>query len=144
MSAMTATDTLRRTLGRIPDGSNYEGYLWLSDEQVPDDYQVGEVFSDDLESAAIPYVVEGWLYDTQTEKSYAIRYHKGEYIRTEYDLANAAERNRLQSYIAHDLDAPKYWVVEQWAPVEDKTCAGMEVLRHTWTAFAGFTKPTKK
>lgn len=137
----TETTKNREALERIPSG-NYEGYLWFSDEQKPKVFPRDGAFTDDLESKVIPFVVEGWLYDRENNKSYAIRYLDGEYLRTAYDLAATSEAP--VEYMAHDLEGIEtFKVVEHWAPEPDPYCAKMPVLRHAWTAFAGFANPTK-
>jgi CRISPR type III-associated protein (TIGR04423 family) len=132
----------RRTVAQIPPGNQYEGYLWYSDAQKPIVYQPGKAFQDDFVASAIPFVVEGWLYHQVANKSYAIRYLDGKYIRTEYDLSVAEKE--MVTYQAHDLQPiTQFRVKEYWAPEEDPNCDYMEVLRHTWTAFAGFVHPKK-
>lgn len=126
---------------RIPLG-NYEGYLWYSDAEKPKVFPRDGAFTDDLETATIPFVVEGWLYDRENDKSYAIRYVDGKYLRVAYDLT-LTDKQRTE-YVAHDLgDIKSFSVAEYWAPEPDDHCAGMPVLRHAWTAFAGFASPKK-
>jgi CRISPR type III-associated protein (TIGR04423 family) len=131
----------REAKKRIPAG-NYEGYLWFSDEQAPHIFHPTDDFTDDFSAKAIPFVVEGWLYDRANAVSYAIRYLDGKYLRTAYHLSASEERSI--EYVAHDLKGVKtFRVVEHWAPEEDPYCAGMSVLRHAWTAFAGFASLNK-
>ena len=138
----TATSNGRTKVDRIPSGTNYEGYLWESNEEVPDIYHVGEAFEDDFEASQNPFIVEGWLYDAAANKSYAIRYLDGQYLRVEHDLS-VSETTEIK-YQAHDLkDVSRFKVVEHWVPEDDDNCAGMPVLRHAWTAFAGFVPSTK-
>lgn len=140
---MSNENKARQTVAKIPAGKQYEGYFWKSNTEKPMVFHPGDDFKDDFEAAAIPFIVEGWLYDTQTNKSYAIRYLDGQYVRTEYDLATP--KAHPITYQAHDLQPITHFqVVEHWAPEEDENCARMEVLRHAWTAFAGFAQSTKK
>ncbi|MBC6995247.1 TIGR04423 family type III CRISPR-associated protein [Neolewinella lacunae] len=140
---MSTPSNSRRILDQIPTGNQYEGYLWYSDKDKPAVFQPGKDFTDDFSPTTIPFIVEGWLYDRENQKSYAIRYLDGQYLRTEYDLA-ATEEAPIE-YQAHDLQPITHFkVVEHWSPEEDENCAEMEVLRHAWTAFAGFAHPTKK
>ncbi|SEP60605.1 TIGR04423 family type III CRISPR-associated protein [Neolewinella agarilytica] len=133
----------RKIVSRIPAGNQYEGYVWMSDEQKPKVYHQGDAFTEDFSPDATPFVVEGWLYDQANDTSYAIRYLDGKYIRVKYDLS-AAEQDAI-TYQAHDLQPETHFrVKEYWAPKPDPNCAGMDVLRHAWTAFAGFANPPKK
>lgn len=133
----------REIVGRIPAGNQYEGYIWMSGEQKPKVFPRDGAFTDDLESKTLPFVVEGWLYDRANDTSYAIRYLDGKYIRVKYDLS-VAEKEAI-TYQAHDLyPIMQFQVKEYWAPEPDDNCAGMKVLRHAWTAFAGFANPPKK
>jgi len=137
----TETTKNRAALERIPAG-NYEGYLWYSDAEAPKVFPRDGAFTDDLETATIPFVVEGWLYDRENDTSYAIRYVDGKYLRVAYDLTLVD--NQRTEYVAHDLgDIKAFSVAEHWAPEEDPYCAKMPVLRHAWTAFAGFASPKK-
>jgi CRISPR type III-associated protein (TIGR04423 family) len=139
---MSTTTQTRQVIEKIPASSQYEGYLWPSDAERPDVFHPGADFTDDFSATAIPFIVEGWLYDKAEQKSYAIRYLDGKYIRTEYDLA-ATDKHRIE-YQAHDLQpVTRFRVAEHWAPEEDPNCARMEVLRHAWTAFAGFASSNK-
>ena len=127
---------------RIPDGQQYEGYLWSSDKQKPRVFHPGVAFTDDFEPTDNPFIVEGWLYDKVAGKSYSISYVDGHYFRTEYDLKQADKKPIV--YQAHDLQAVTHYCVrEYWHPQVDDNCAGMEVLRHAWTAFAGFANSNK-
>lgn len=139
---MSTTSQAQRVLEQVPPGNQYEGYLWFSDKESPKVYRHGDDFTDGFSATAIPFIVEGWFYDKAEQKSYAIRYLDGKYIRTEYDLA-ATDKHRIE-YQAHDLQpVTRFRVAEHWAPEEDLNCAGMEVLRHAWTAFAGFASFNK-
>jgi CRISPR type III-associated protein (TIGR04423 family) len=131
--------------GRLPAGNQYEGYLWFSDQQSPEVYLKGDAFADEYEPTANPFIVEGWLYDHVTNKSYAIRHQNGAYLRTEYDLDVIAKDQQPIKYRAHDIESADYYhVVEHWAPEPDPNCEEMPVLRHAWTAFAGFVHPKEK
>jgi CRISPR type III-associated protein (TIGR04423 family) len=140
---MSTTPKARQELTLIPAGNQYEGYIWHSDAERPTVFRPGDDFTDSFSAAAIPFIIEGWLYDRMNNVSYAIRYLDGNYLRTEYDLS--ATNERPITYQAHDLQpVTQFQVVEHWAPEPDPNCADMEVLRHAWTAFAGFASPSKK
>lgn len=140
--------TARQKIDRIPAGNQYEGYVWLSNATAPKVYVPGRPFTDDfpandIPADAIPFVVEAWLYDKGERMSYAIRYLNGSYVRIAYNLELSSGPGR--SYRAHDIPGfQDFHSIEHWVAEKDERCDNMEVLRHAWTAFAGFKNPVKK
>jgi len=137
-------------LSEIPLAT-YEGYLWPSDEETP------KVFNQEMPDfsqwkTVNPFIIEGWLYDKNSNTSILIR-HSGKYHITSYSLNDRPEGSQLESvnYLPHRLDGVKEVYFKQlWLPEMDFNCGGvigqemdypgMEVLTLKALVFTGFKK----
>lgn len=128
----------------IPEGDQYEGYLWYSDAEKPVVYHRGKVPLGHDAFTENAFVVEGWLYDQAQQISYGIRWIDGEYRVHRYALNDSGGEYTEQRYLAHDLgEIAKFNTKTYWQAEADERCGGMEVLTARWTAFAGFVNDQK-
>ena len=129
----------------------YEGYLWFSDQEIP---QVLEREMPDFSERETvnPFIIEGWLYDKNNNTSILIR-HSGKYHITVYQLNKLKEEGKLEAvtYLPHRLSGIKEVCFQQlWLPEMDFNCGGvieqatdypgMEVLTLKALIFTGFKK----
>ena len=79
------------------DFSQFEGYYWYSNSEIPT-FELKK-----LEPRTIPFVSEGFLFDSKKEISISVKYFNGEYIITEFEVKNLQnirfiEKHRCPSY----------------------------------------------
>lgn len=132
----------------IIDSANYQGYLWYSDklrpEVYPGDGTARQIILDDSDN---PFVVEGNLYDKESNKSICIKYTDGRYHITVYDL-EALENDpdsvlEEESYLtnsrinqAKECDISVHKRI--WHAEEDKLNNDWKTFRPSGFAFVGF------
>ena len=119
---------------------NCEGYLWWSDQQIPQVYQ-NEALDISLDENKNPFVVEGQLYDKECQKSYSIKYVDGQYLINrfkveEQDFSNPD--NELKNYLSNRMEGCWLKFLRYWEEKEDENCMGMPVLTFTKNVFVGF------
>lgn len=124
--------------------NNCEGYLWWSDQQVPEVYD-GVELEQCFDETKNPFIVEGQLYDIDKKKSFGIKYVDGQYLINKYmvkddDLSNNA--NEIKCYLSNRMDGRRLKFLRFWEPAEegDKNCEGMNPLVITKNVFIGFKK----
>jgi CRISPR type III-associated protein (TIGR04423 family) len=124
----------------IPYELSYEGYYWYSNKTKPKVLR-NERISPDI-FTELPFIVEGNLYNSETQTSISIKCIDGEYQIFLAKLDNLPPSQVTeQQYIAHDLDGiNKIILLEFWKESEqDPLLADMITLIPAWVAFKGFT-----
>ena len=121
------------------ESSNYQGYVWKSNEKEPT--IVSGSFNEEL-SLKNPFIVEGFLYDKDRGVSYSIKYVDGKYVINKYDVS-ASDFNRkdvkLLSFYAHRMKGHKKMdFLQYWRPENDDKCCDMDVLQPAELVFVGF------
>ena len=128
-------------LSQIPQNSEYEGYIWMSDQQKPEsdssklNAMLNKVNSDN------PFIVEGQLYDQKNKKSFSITYIDGEYIVNQYSMTEEEVKEDSKAFIPNripNLKAIKF--VQRWRVEPDPLCNDMEVFVPAESVFVGFEK----
>jgi len=119
---------------------NCEGYLWWSDQQIPQVYQ-DESLDICLDNSKNPFVVEGQLYDKECLMSYSIKYVDGQYLIKVYkvdeqDFVNPD--NEQRTFLSNRMDNRWLKFLRYWEEVKDENCMGMPVLTFTKNVFVGF------
>ena len=124
----------------IPAGK-YHGYLWKSDEIKPLVIK-GDLEELSLDSSAIPFIVEGELFNLETKISYSIRFFDGEYHVKEFNTRDLSESNSTRRTYAPNFpkgeDVKGLNYVRIWKPEKDDLCCGFPVLRPAEMVFVGF------
>ena len=126
----------------------YEGYLWLSDQEMPFVYENDSV-SLPMEGAN-PFIVEGQLYNKTEGLSYSIKYIDGQYIVQEYEVTEADVKNpdnQVKTYLSNRMGDKKLQFLRYWEEVfdednykDDNNPKGLPVLTQTKNVFIGFKK----
>jgi len=119
---------------------NCEGYLWWSDQQIPQVYQ-DEALDICLDETKNPFVVEGQLYDRECRQSYSIKYVDGQYLIIIYNVAErdfANPDNERKYFFSNRMDGRWLKFLRYWEEKEDENCMGMPVLTFTKNVFVGF------
>lgn len=116
--------------------SQYEGYLWFSNEKKPLVLDK-ESFELEIPDDANPFVVEGFLFDGT--KSISIKYLDGKYHIYEYNINDFADQEfREVVFFSHRMDGRKLRFRQYMRSVEDELCEEMEVLQPAELVFVGF------
>lgn len=119
---------------------NCEGYLWWSDQQVPQVFQ-NEALDISLDENKNPFVVEGQLYDKESQKSYSIKYVDGQYLINRFKVEEqdfVSPDNELKNFLSNRMDGRWLKFLRYWEEKEDGNCLGMPVLTFTKNVFVGF------
>ena len=120
------------------DLTNFEGYIWASDQKNP---QITTDLSDFINSQN-PFILEGNFYKDTV--SISIKHVAGRYIITQYNLADLKKENLVnKSYLVHAELGTTIHFQEIWITEKDENCADMEVLTKKAVAFVGFEKEVK-
>ena len=124
--------------------SKYEGYLWYSDNNEPDDYHnedFPELIIDDNEN---PFIMEGQLFDCVNQVSIRIKYIDGKYDFKEIKLTELENMTFEEyAYCAHRMGDVKLKFRQYWKEEPDALCEGMPVLQPAELVFVGFYKKEK-
>jgi CRISPR type III-associated protein (TIGR04423 family) len=159
-------------IAEIPN-YNYEGYIWMSNENKPDTIKPIKDIQKELTSTN-PYIVEGNLYSEDKNISISIK-NTGEGIHImQFDIGEAEEDQNNQEvkksqennksednskegnspkprivlqdqiYIANGLGEIKVKFKQAWIAENDENCVGMPVLQPAWRAFVGFEPKIKE
>ncbi|PSR10207.1 MAG: TIGR04423 family type III CRISPR-associated protein [Bacteroidetes bacterium] len=129
----------------IPIDLVFHGYLWLSNQQIPEILNGEKV--DITLFQTLPFIIEGNLWSEDEQFSIQIKNIDGEYRVSRFDLSHSREDYLLEekTYIAHDLKGiGEYCVIEAWEEKKDELLEGMKTLVPAWTAFKGFVDPKTK
>ena len=119
---------------------NCEGYLWWSDQQIPQVYQ-DEALDICLDETKNPFVVEGQLYDRECRQSYSIKYVDGQYLIIIYNVAErdfANSDNEQKDFLSNRMGDRRLKFLRYWEEKEDENCIGMPMLTFTKNVFVGF------
>jgi CRISPR type III-associated protein (TIGR04423 family) len=129
----------------IPKGT-YQGYLWYSDAKTPTIID-GEMEELNLSSVPIPFIVEGYLYDGDNEKSYSIKMVDGRYCaycdtipETNESPCETEDITYLPNRFGSDSGIEGLKFRRVWEKKQDPLCENMEVLVPTVDLFVGFKK----
>lgn len=129
-------------------GNKVEGYLWYSDRDKPVVYD-GVDLTLDLNDEDNPFIIEGQLYDRNSEKSYCIKYIDGKYIVCQYFNVKRLEENPKKNeekeyeitdkfYQSNHMGGRILHFKEVWRAVCDKLCCNMEIFQPAEVIFVGF------
>ncbi len=116
--------------------SNYSGYLWYSNQDVPQVYDGSESVGVELQDGENPFVAEGFLCDGQT--SIAIKYIDGKYVCTKSILSDLPSDYTETKYLSNRMDNRILLFRTYWRSEKDVQCMDMEVLQPAETVFLGF------
>ncbi len=119
--------------------SQYEGYLWYSDQPQPkilnkEIFELKNILDD-----ANPFIVEGLLFDGKI--SISIKYVDGRYIINHYDTQELASVKREEHvFYSHRMEGLQLKFYQFWRPIKDELCENMDVLQPAELVFIGFNK----
>lgn len=125
--------------------ANYEGYIWMSDQNIPIMLSPDKAESFTFTDGDNPFCVEGFLWNAKEGISTSIRYADGHYYIATYEvkpeeLANTSTTTSV-NYIPHRLSGVKALkFVRKWEEDVDELCENMPTLRLKATVFVGFEK----
>lgn len=124
-------------------GNKVEGYLWYSDRDKPVVYD-GVDLTLDLNDEDNPFIIEGQLYDRNSEKSYCIKYVDGRYFLKRYSADKIKSDSKCEVkdkyFQSHCMNEKVLHFKEVWEEEQDALCCGMEVLQPGKLVFVGFRK----
>ena len=128
----------------IPKESDYIGYIWMSDCDIPITKDFSKVL-EGITDASNPFIVEGQLYAEQEQKSYSIRYVDGKHIVLSYDLNKALDEYDDKLFIANRLNnVARIKFRQYWRAEKDELCEGMDTLVPAAYVFVGFEFSNKE
>lgn len=126
----------------------YVGYIWMSNDNKP--IIINNSTDTQISLEENPFIVEGYLYSEEEEKSISIKNIDGEILISQVNIQDVNEK--IDGVMQHMYRANnklksmgrylKFF--EYWHPEKDKQCLDMEVLKPNWIAFAGFTNEEDK
>lgn len=123
--------------------AEYQGYLWFSDSAEPKVYD-GELIDSTLFDSVNPFIIEGYLYNSDKNVSYSIKYVDGETIVKEYSCDALFKNNAEKLFYANRMGDRLLKFLDVWTPEKDPLCEGMEVLQPKAKVFVGFENLNKK
>lgn len=148
-------------MAQIEIKGKFEGYLWKSDEQVPEVCEGNKSDVYTFDDKTNPFIIEGQLYDSETGLSVSIKYVDGEYKIKKYYIDNSdsshlsfsvdgmgeegekkveihCEAKELHYKGNSELLGHNLHFYELWEEKADPLCCKMKVLEATKVIFAGF------
>ncbi len=121
--------------------AKYEGYIWMSDQVVPQIFDGTEQQSLMLTDGENPFVVEGQLWDAAQHRSVSIRYVDGCYKAAETVVTDEQLRAPVVNYIPHRIHGVKgLKFLRIWKEEVDPLCESMTTLQLQKSIFVGFEK----
>jgi CRISPR type III-associated protein (TIGR04423 family) len=135
---MKSLDMEIKSLDMIPTDYHYEGYLWLSDKQIPEIIDGKVDFSEYIKKQN-PFIIEGLLWAEAEQVSIHIK-HTHRYLVNKVCLKDfPKESQKDKKYHAHRIVGYKYLKFKQiWLPEPDEFCNNFEVLTMKTMVFVGF------
>ncbi len=128
----------RINLNEIPLGSDYSGYVWLSDQPEPVVYYPGKILTGWLPEDDNPFIIEGRLFNEKEDVSYAINFYDGEYYVFRYSMCGTQLEFDEKEYLPNRMKDVEYLIYRHfWLEQNDGLCAGMNVLVPFVTVFYG-------
>ena len=128
------------------DKGNYEGYIWLSNNQEPRLLD-GEEFECRLDALSNPFMVEAQLYNRAAHISYSVKYIDGSYFAFRFtevvpgmSSTDTSVEIEHTSYCANRMGNRKLVFLQYWRTRPDELCENMEVLQPAELVFVGFDK----
>ena len=116
------------------DKSKYTGYLWYSNETIPQ-VKNDEDFELEINDSENPFIIEGQLCDDK--KSISIKFVDGKYIVKTSTLSDY-EGADIEEYVPNRMDnVEKLLFKRAWKEEKDDLCCGMEVLQPAELVFVG-------
>lgn len=116
------------------DKSKYTGYLWYSNETIPQ-VKNDEDFGLEINDSENPFIIEGQLCDDK--KSISIKFVDGKYIVKTYTLSDY-EGADIEEYVPNRMDNVERLLFKRaWKAEKDDLCCGMEVLQPVELVFVG-------
>lgn len=123
---------------KIPAG-NCQGYIWKSDVTEPQvwDGVFEELILTDGEN---PFVLEGQLFNTETLKSYSIKYVDGQYLVKEYQVSADEQTDGCEErvYYSNRMGDMKLKFIQRWREEDNSDCLNWPVLAPKELVFVGF------
>lgn len=122
--------------------AKYEGYIWMSDSQEPLVITPDKTYGLVLRDTDNPFVVEGNLWNADTQTSIMVKYIDGKYIVRQVLVTEEDRREAVKKeYIPHRIEgAEKLSFLQYWVEEADPLCEGMTTLRPGKLVFVGFSK----
>ena len=127
----------------------YEGYLWMSNKNLPCVYCPESLIDRQLFEGHNPFVAEGYLFNHEKGISISIKYVDGRYHiyidKVKPSDFNSKETDRL-CYLAQRMDdSDALWAefLRYWTETPDPACHSMNVLEIEKEVFTGFKTKEK-
>lgn len=138
MSEVYGYKQLEKLTDIVSEVSEYIGYLWYSDRELPEMVNGAVVFSEGIENH---FIIEGHLYAIDGSRSISIKEVGGEVIIGEVKWKEIPEMVVLEKklFLQHAANGFVEFV-QAWVPEKDVECENFEVLVPAWIAFTGFIK----
>lgn len=130
------------------DNRKYSGYVWMSDDNIPEKVLHEEDYTIEKEDQANPFVIEAQLYCAEERLSISVKHVDGKYIIKEYtnvgpDTANEDDIE-LKIFKANPKIGGMLQFLQYWEEKKDDevlpTREGMVELRPSKLVFVGFKK----
>ena len=127
----------------INTNNKYEGYIWMSDRQIPIVLN-GEEIPEGIIYSKNPFVIEAELFDRANQKSYSIRNIDGVTKTKEFDVEVEDEKLvGCTEYISHRIKGHnRLRFIQRWTEEPDNDdlylCEGMPTLVPAERVFIGF------
>lgn len=118
--------------------ANFQGYIWWSDQPLPEIFDMDKETVLNLDPTANPFVNEGLLFDRKNRISYSIRYIDGNFhLRiTPLESLNYKDCDIIEF---HARDAKhRLRFIPEWVQYNDPLCEGMTTQKFSDYIFIGF------
>ena len=119
----------------IIEKKNYQGYLWYSDEKCPQVLDGKSGWGIEIDETTNPFIVEGQLWDEQSQTSVSIKYVDGQYMKKETTLPGDYD---LVEYVPRRMPAVAKLVFARcWRKTKDELCENFEAKKLDNVVFKG-------
>ena len=119
----------------IIEKKKYQGYLWYSNEQRPIILDGQSEWGVEIDEIANPFIIEGQLWDEESQASVSIKYIDGHYYKKETVLGEGYD---LVEFIPRRMPiVEKLLFARCWKTVKDELCEGFYVKKLDGVIFKG-------
>lgn len=120
----------------IIEKKKYQGYLWYSNEQKPQIIDGQSVWGIQIDEATNPFIIEGLLWDEESQTSVSIKFIDGHYYKKETVLGGEYD---LIGFIPRRMSkVEKLLFARCWKTIKDELCEGFKTKKLDSVIFKGF------
>ena len=140
-SELLNKDNLKNFYNKL--NGKYEGYIQLSDKRIEDLFlSPTELPKWDKIISSRNFIYEAAFFDEKNNVSVLIRQVDDKWLVNTVDFNKKDDKTEIteEFFIAKTKNTPRVKIKNIWQEQEDELCNGFPVLKHIYSAFAGFEK----